>query len=65
MKKYMKDMKGIVVSGTVLGVGSSVLSSVGSTEGSKAMGNIAGFLPLGGTIAGTGMTLRQLKKMKG
>ena len=36
MKKIRKDAMGIVKTGVTLGVGSSVLSSVGSTDGSKA-----------------------------
>lgn len=64
MKKYRKTVMGIVGSGVALGVGSSVLSSVGSTEGSKAMGNLSSSLPMLGTLGGSAATLRALKKLK-
>lgn len=64
MRKYRKDAMDMTKSGIAIGIGSSVLGSVGSTEGQKALGNVAGFLPMMGTLSGAGMTLRQLKKIK-
>jgi len=55
-----------VVSGTVLGVGSNVLGSAGinSVHGQTAVGNLAGAMPMMGSLMGAGATLQQLRRIK-
>ena len=64
MKKYKKDSKDMVVSGVVMGVGSSVLSKVPHTANAQtAVGNMSSFMPMMGTVSGAGAAMRMTKKM--
>ena len=58
---------GLVGGGVILGVGSSVVGSVGDSTAASAqagLGAAASFLPTAGTIVGADLTLRQLERLK-
>lgn len=59
----MKDIKDLMASGVMLGVGSDVIGKVGGSTASdsqKALGNVAGYMPLMGTATGAGWALDEL-----
>ena len=57
MKKGAKHAIGLVGTSIVLSAGSSIAPSAGLT-------NMASSLPIAGSIAGAGMSIRMLKGMK-
>lgn len=60
------EAMGFVGAGVGMGVGAGVLGGIpGAAAASAAtgVGKLAGFMPTMGTVAGAGMTLKQLKKL--
>jgi hypothetical protein len=63
MKKLMKDAMDLTMGGVTMGIGASVLGSVGSAKGAEGMANMSSALPIAGTIAGGSAVIRGLKKL--
>ena len=61
VKKARKQIVQLGLFGAGLGIGSKVLTSVGTTAGTQtaiAFGKTASFLPVAGTVIGAGIVLR-------
>ena len=60
---------GLVIGGTVLGVGSSIIGSTGTgsivASGQAGLTTVAGFLPTVATIGGSFIVVRQLQGLQG
>ena len=60
---------GLVVGGTILGVGSSIIGSTGggaiAASGQAGIATVAGFLPTIATIGGSFIVVRQLQGLQG
>jgi hypothetical protein len=63
MKKLMNNALGMTVGGVTMGVGASVLGSVGSAKGAEGMANMSSSLPAIGTISGGSAVIGTLKKL--
>ncbi len=72
-KKKVSDLgiarpaMGLIGGGIALGLGSSIVGSVGGSTAASAQGGLttaASFLPIAGTAVGAGLTIRQLKKLE-
>ena len=62
MKKLKKQIKGMVGTGMLLGVGAQAVHSVGgNTAGLTA---VSGHMPTLGNVVGAGGVMRQMKKLK-
>ena len=69
--KYARTATGMAQAGIGMGVGASVLGSSSFTgsaatvagKGAEGIGNMAGFMPVIGTVAGAGSAIGMLDKM--
>ena len=62
MKRARKDTMEFTKLGVTTGVGASVISGAGGDA--SALSAMSGMYPTAGAIAGSGMALRELKKIK-
>lgn len=66
MREYHKGVFGLTATGVTLGAGASIIGAMPNAPAgaSKAMSNMAGFLPVTGSIMGGGMTLGMLSDLQ-
>lgn len=65
---FARPARDIVIGGSILGVGATVVARVGgSTAGQAGLGlsAAASFLPIAGVTIGGGLALRQLRRLQG
>ena len=65
---FIGPARDIVVGGSILGIGGAIVARVGGpTAGSAGAGLsvAASFLPVFGTVVGSGLALKQLRKLQG
>ena len=60
---FMMPTRDIVIGGSIMGIGVAVVSRVGGPTG--GISAAASFLPLVGITVGSGLALRQLRKLQG
>jgi len=66
MKKIKKDVKGLIGTGALLGVGSIGVGAIGgstATGAGAALGTVSSFMPLVGTTLMAGHTIRMVGKL--
>ena len=64
-KRMFRDIAGFTATGMTLGVGASALGAMPDAPAgaSQGMANMAGFMPVTGSIMGAGYTMRELNRL--
>lgn len=66
MKQYQRGATGLTATGMALGIGATAVGAMPNAPAGagKALGNMAGFLPVTGSIMGGGMAMGMMSDLQ-
>ena len=65
-RRMFRDISGFTATGMTLGVGASVVGAMPNAPAgaSQGLANMAGFMPVTGSIMGAGYTMDELRRLR-